>query len=305
MIAAEQKYPTHEHELRAVVEALRHWRCYLEGCDRFLISTDHDTLKHFMKQQHLSARHTHWLEDISPYANNMDIFYRRGETNRADGLSRKPDLDLSIAALQEYEKQYREQEYLMAVQEVAVFAGPTAEFVQQIREGYNRDPHFKGLTTGLRVEDGLYYMGDRLAVPEYGNLRHDLLHHYHEELGHYGQYIILAHLKEHYYWPGMKQQVNDYVAACPTCQMVKGSTQKPAGTLSPLPVPTRPWEMFSLDLIVQLSLSEQYDAIVTFTHLYSKMVHIAPTTVIKVTTEELARIYMCMRYTGTMDCQKL
>ena len=106
-----------------------------------------------MKQQHLSARQTHWLEDISPYANNMDIFYRRGETNRADGLSRRPDLDLSIAALQEYEKQYREQEYLMAVQEVAVFAGPTAEFVQQIREGYNRDPHFKGLTTGLRVEN--------------------------------------------------------------------------------------------------------------------------------------------------------
>ena len=33
MIVAEQKYPTHEQELLAVVEALRHWRCYLEGCD--------------------------------------------------------------------------------------------------------------------------------------------------------------------------------------------------------------------------------------------------------------------------------
>ena len=43
-------------------------------------------------------------------------------------------------------------------------------------------------------------MADRLAVPEYGGLREQLLHHYHEELGHYGQ---LIYMKEYYYWPGM------------------------------------------------------------------------------------------------------
>ena len=74
MLPAEQNYPVHEQELLAVVEALKHWRCYLEACERFLISTDHDTLKHFMKQQNLSARQARWLEYISPYANNMDIF---------------------------------------------------------------------------------------------------------------------------------------------------------------------------------------------------------------------------------------
>ena len=149
-----------------------------------------------MKQQHLSARQTHWLEDISPYANNMDIFYRRGETNRADGLSRRPDIDLSISALKEYEEKHEEENYLLVLDAVSV--GPTAEFVQTVREGYRQDPNSKGLTTGLRLEDGLYYMGTRLAIPEYGNLREDLLHHYHEELGHYGQYIILSHMKEYY-----------------------------------------------------------------------------------------------------------
>jgi hypothetical protein len=103
MNAAEVRYPVHEQELFAVVSALRHWRHYLDGCECFLVATDHDTLKHFMTQKEMSKRQAGWLEVISPFANNMDIFYRKGETNLADGLSRRPDLKLSIEQLQEYE----------------------------------------------------------------------------------------------------------------------------------------------------------------------------------------------------------
>ena len=46
--------------------------------------------------------------------------------------------------------------------------------------------------------------------------------------------------------------------------------------MSPLPVPGRPWEMFIMDLIVQLPDSDGYDAIVVFVCLYSKMVHVVP-----------------------------
>jgi len=82
-------------ELLAVVHALRVFRCYLEGCRRFTVYTDHDTLKYFMTQQTLSGRKARWQEVLSPFAPNMTIEYRKGSKNFADGLSRLHGLELS------------------------------------------------------------------------------------------------------------------------------------------------------------------------------------------------------------------
>jgi hypothetical protein len=37
-------YPAYDLEAFAVCEAVKHWRCYLEWCSKFLVVTDHDTL---------------------------------------------------------------------------------------------------------------------------------------------------------------------------------------------------------------------------------------------------------------------
>jgi hypothetical protein len=34
----------------AVCESVKYWRCYLEGCSRFLVVRDHDTLRHLLWQ---------------------------------------------------------------------------------------------------------------------------------------------------------------------------------------------------------------------------------------------------------------
>ena len=128
-------------------------------------------------------------------------------------------------------------------------------------------------------------------MPNNSALRGQLLRHYHDELGHYGTYRMLAHLKESYFWPKMSFSVQNHVSTCPQCQLVKATTQKRSGLMSPLPVPKRPWEMFSMDLIVQLPDSNGYDAIVVFVCLYSKMVHVVPTRT-TVTAAQLARIYL-------------
>ena len=297
MNSAERNYGVHEQELLAVVAALKHWRHYLEGCKHFLVTTDHSTLKHFMTQPTLSRRQTGWLDTISPYATHMDIFYRRGETNQSDGLSRRSDLQQLVADTLHWETissntslcQVNNKPLLRLS---AILSLKPSPFVQEILAGYKSDPMFATTPAGCTKDSkGLYRLKGRVAVPNVAGLKLRMLQHFHDELGHYGVVRTEAHLKQHYWWKGMGNDVLKFVTTCPTCQLTKHGNTKPSGLLSPMPVPTRPFEVVGMDFVVQLPNSNGYDAILTFTCLYSKMVHLVPTTV-KVTAQQVAKLYL-------------
>jgi hypothetical protein len=83
----EQRYPTHDLELAAVVHALKIWRHYLirNKCD---INTDRKSLKYFFTQEDLNMRQRRWLELIKDY--DLEIHYHPGKANVvAEALSRK------------------------------------------------------------------------------------------------------------------------------------------------------------------------------------------------------------------------
>ena len=64
------------------------------------------------------------------------------------------------------------------------------------------------------------------------------------------------------------------------------------GLMQPLPIPTRPWQQVSMDLITQLPRSRTgNDAIVVFVDKLTKMVHYVATTT-TVTAPQLATIFM-------------
>src|ERR1044071_7504686 len=85
--AHEDKYPTHDLELAAVIYALKLWRHYLVG-NRCEVYTDHQSLKYLFTQPDLNLRQQRWLETIADF--NKDISYTPGKANvMADALSRK------------------------------------------------------------------------------------------------------------------------------------------------------------------------------------------------------------------------
>jgi hypothetical protein len=59
-------YFAYDLEVLAACEAIKHWRCYLKGCSKFLVVQDHDTLRHLLRQPHntLSKRQAHYLRDL-------------------------------------------------------------------------------------------------------------------------------------------------------------------------------------------------------------------------------------------------
>jgi hypothetical protein len=85
-------YSAYDLETLAVCEAVKHWRCYLEGCSKFLVVTeDHDTLRHLLRQPNnmLNKRQARYLRHLQPFVGSSA--YRKLALTEADPLSRRPN----------------------------------------------------------------------------------------------------------------------------------------------------------------------------------------------------------------------
>ncbi|XP_071724404.1 uncharacterized protein [Rutidosis leptorrhynchoides] len=91
--------------------------------------------------------------------------------------------------------------------------------------------------------------------------------------GHSGVYRTYCRLAANLYWTGMVKAVKEFVAACKVCQTVKYEAQRPAGLLSPLPIPSQIWEDISMDFITSLPKSRGFDCIFVVVDRLSKYGH--------------------------------
>jgi hypothetical protein len=88
----EEKYPTHDLELAAIVHALKIWTHYIIG-KRCEVYSDHKSLKYIFTRPDLKLRQQRWLELIKDY--NLGINYHPVKANVvADTLSRRSRLNM-------------------------------------------------------------------------------------------------------------------------------------------------------------------------------------------------------------------
>lgn len=307
MLPAETRYPVHEQELLAIIHALSSWRHYLSGTKfSVVIKTDHKSLQHFKTQPQLSARQTRWLDLLANF--DFTIEYIEGKTNVvADGLSRRSDHQQHVSVLiesirgQEVKPGSVKSHCDSEAAPVTRINGVTT-LLADIHDAYTADPVYQGelkkrrlRTDPLNVKGGyLYYGPDRLYIPNDLSLKTRLLQECHDTplSGHLGKDKTTEQVKRRFYWPGMDEFIRQYVTSCDACQRNKPSQQAKMGQLQPLPIPTRPWQQVSMDLITQLPRSRSgNDAIVVFVDKLTKMVHYVATTT-TVTAPKLAMIFM-------------
>lgn len=313
MLPAETRYPVHEQELLAIIHALKTWRHYLSGT-KFTVLSDHDTLRYFKTQPQLSNRQARWKDVIANF--DFDIKHIDGKKNVvADGLSRRPDHALHSSELlamlstatgtagtsdrNEWKSESATEQRLK--RRVTFRLNAVSTLLDAIKEAAPLDATYVAEFNRRRTRadpiterDGLLYHGDRLVVPNDTQLRTRILHECHDSplSGHLGKDKTLEQVKRRFYWQRMDADIAQYVTSCDACQRNKPSQQAPMGKLQPLPIPTRPWQQVSMDLITQLPRSRNgFDAIVVFVDKLSKMAHYAPTTT-NVTAPQLATIFM-------------
>ena len=119
--------------------------------------------------------------------------------------------------------------------------------LESIKQGQNTDPYLMNLKSKIESRkevafqtssDGVIRYGNRLCVPN-GIVRKEILMEAHATpySVHPGTTKMYRNLKMHYWWPGMKKDVVEFVEQCLTCQQVKAEHQRPAGKLKPLNIP--------------------------------------------------------------------
>ena len=99
MNSAEKNYGVTDKELLAIVEAVRHWRCYLEGNPYpTKVHTDHQGLQWLNSKAELSGRQARWVESLSDL--EYEVSYIPGPQNAAaDALSRRVDLEEGVVSV--------------------------------------------------------------------------------------------------------------------------------------------------------------------------------------------------------------
>jgi hypothetical protein len=312
MLDAETRYPVHEQELLAIIHALSSWRHYLSGV-KFKVMTDHHSLRYFKTQPILSGRQSRWKDVIANF--DFDIEYIKGELNPvADGLSRRADhsselFSMFLGAITSgritvVERQTSSELLLCSIFDTASLNSVVVSSTQlavDITQVALTDADYQAAlakrrtrTDPIQVRDGRLVYGDRVYVPNSLALQTRIMQECHDAPsgGHFGKQKTIDQIKRRFYWPGMDAVIQRYVTSCDSCQRNKPSQQAPIGLLQPLPIPTRPWQQVSMDLITQLPRSKLgNDAIVVFVDKLTKMVHYAATTT-TVTAPQLANIFM-------------
>lgn len=92
--------------------------------------------------------------------------------------------------------------------------------------------------------------------------------------GHIGVTKTLARLQENFTCSSIHQDVRRFIEQCLDCQHTNYITRKPVGLLAPFPLPTRPWEDFSLDFIVGLPSYWGYTTILVVVDRFLKGIHL-------------------------------
>ena len=135
---------------------------------------------------------------------------------------------------------------------------------------------------------------DRICVPDNEEIKKEILTEAHSTpySVHPGTTKMYNDLKMHYWWPGMKKDVVEFVARCLTCQQVKAEHQRPAGLLQPIQIPEWKWEEITMDFVVGLPKTlKQHDAIWVIGDRFSKSAHFLPVRM-TYSMDQLAELYV-------------
>jgi hypothetical protein len=111
--------------------------------------------------------------------------------------------------------------------------------------------------------EGLLMFCGKIYVPNDRDLRCRIVEQHHNThiARHAGRFETLKLVSHNYWWPQMSCYIGIYVKHCDLCNRTKVQHRRPFGELHPSETPEAPWDVISIDFIVELPESHSYNII--------------------------------------------
>jgi hypothetical protein len=245
---AQKNYTTGEQELLSIVETLKEFRNILLG-QKIIIHADHMNIVYGKLSNDRIVRWRLLLEEYGP-----EYVHIKGKENVvADALSRMDlddgseneekaaimscyclttfEMDWSKGDLQSGSKEYNEL-FSLADKEFEAFPMRPALIAreQQKDKTLMKNVGLQEKAYGTRILEGatLHTYEGKIYIPQ--SLRERIVAWYHVYLQHPGMTRLEAHLRQHYYWPRLRETVQAYTKTCKPCQLGKKTGQKNYGS---------------------------------------------------------------------------
>jgi hypothetical protein len=271
----ERNYEIYDRELFAIIRALEEWRHYIQGSPHTTtILSDHKNLTYYREARKLNRRQARWSLYLSEF--DIKLVHTPGHKMiQSDALSRRPDFvpendtdnedmtmlpDKLFINLIDTELQHRIAN-CKALDKDAMDA-----LSMLLEEG---DASVRNALNDWTVEEFhgnkiLFYKGKNY-IPQDETLRRNIAQMFHdnETAGHPGELETYNSIRHHYWWPGMRTYVKNYVKGCGTCQQFKIDRQpsKPSFVPTEGAKSTRPFANCSMDFITDLPPIDNFDSI--------------------------------------------
>lgn len=242
----QRRYSTYEKEATAILAAVEHWKHFLIGRP-FRIETDHKPLCWLLSKRDCLGKLGRMVARLDEFQIE-NIEHIKGKDNDiADALSRI-QLNLLIASTENDD-----------------------ELIRMSR----RDPdNFE------RIGDKLFFVErcsllnrniHRLCIASAEDKKR-ILQECHDNMGHFGEFKCIEHIKKRFYWPGWKRDVKNHIRICSKCAQFKSDVE-------PIRLPMitnettelRNWETLGLDVVGPLATTPRENKyIIVAQDYYSK-----------------------------------
>ncbi len=134
------------------------------------------------------------------------------------------------------------------------------------------------LLADITYNGGMLYRKRKIWIPRDPTLKKLIMESEHDShvIGHMGMDKTVELIGRNFYWPGMVDEVEDFVRSCDDCQRNKASRHERHGMLHPLELSYAPWYSISMDFITLLPMSDGCTSIWVIVDRFTKMAHFIP-----------------------------
>lgn len=161
-------------------------------------------------------------------------------------------------------------------------------WLKDIINSYNSNPHAQKLLEQLAVrndtkgrftlQQGIIRFRGRIWLGGGTHIQQRIIQAFHDSPigGHSGFPVTYRRIRRLFAWPKMKIQIKHHVQCCSVCQQPKPDRAASPGLLLPLPIPTKPWDMITMDFVDGLPQSSRFNCLLVIVDKRTKFSYFLP-----------------------------